>query len=105
MKGSNGFKSGEQLKHSNNELMIDVASTSPQRGKFFEMFNRSWLDTETNEEEIFDIDHGHDLFMSLLCAINLDLNHAASTISLVSCVSLHQTVLVVAFCRLTPNSR
>ena len=85
--------------------MVNVGSTSIQKVKFVVMLDCSWLDTETNEEEIFDIDHGHDLFMSLLCAINLDLNDAASTTSLLSCVSLHQTVLVVAFCRLTPNSR
>ena len=84
--------------------MVNVADASPQKVKFSEMLNHSWLDTETNEEEIFDIDR-HDLFMSLLCAINLDLNDDSSTTSLVSCVSLHQTVLVVAFCRLTPKSR
>ena len=90
------------FKHSNENVMVNVGSTSIQKVKFVDMLDRSWLDTETYEEKIFDIDR-HDPFMSLLCATNLDLNDGASATGL--CVSLHQTVLVVAFCRLTPNSR
>ena len=74
--------------------MVNVGSTSIQKVKFVDMLDRSWLDTETYEEKIFDIDR-HDPFMSLLCATNLDLNDGASATGL--CVSLHQTVLVVAF--------
>ena len=51
--------------------------------KFVDMLDRSWLDAETYEEEISDIDR-HDPFMSLLCATNLTLNDGASTTSLAS---------------------
>jgi len=60
--------------------MVDVADTRPQEVKYSEMLDRSWLDTETYEEEMLDIDR-HDPFMSLLCATNLDLRDDASTTS------------------------
>ena len=63
--------------------MVDVADTRPTKVKYSEMLDRSWLDTETYEEEMFDIDR-HDPFMSLLCATNLNLNDGASTTSLAS---------------------
>ena len=71
------------FKHTNNDVMVDVADTRPQKVKYSEMLDRSWLDTETYEEEMFDIDR-HDPFMSLLCATNLNLNDGASTTSLAS---------------------
>ena len=63
--------------------MVDVGNTSAPKVKFVDMLDRSWLDAETYEEEIFDIDR-HDPFMSLLCATNLNLNDGASTTSLAS---------------------
>ena len=51
------------FKHSKNDEMVDVGNTSAPKVKFVDMLDRSWLDTETHEEEIFNIDrHGH--FMS-----------------------------------------
>ena len=71
------------FKHSKNDEMVDVGNTSAPKVKFVDMLDRSWLDAETYEEEIFDIDR-HDPFMSLLCATNLTLNDGASTTSLAS---------------------
>ena len=68
------------FKHTNNDVMVDVADTRPEEVKYSEMLDRSWLDTETYEEEMLDIDR-HDPFMSLLCATNLDLRYDASTTS------------------------
>ena len=83
--------------------MVNMGNTTVQKVKFGDVLDRSWLDTETYEVEMFDIDR-YEPFMPLLCATNLDLRYDASAASGL-CVSLHQTVLVVAFCRLTPNSR
>ena len=68
------------FKHINNEVMVDVTDASPQKVKFSEMFDRSWIDTKTYEEEMFDIDR-LEPFMSLLCSTNLDLRDDPSTAS------------------------